>query len=482
MEIHATLGSPPAVTTPLYTCSAWTAPGNLTSDLPAITASSSTASFGDAPATVSCSELETGPDLDLLSSNDEFDVDGLIHNTPRNDLSMTHDSVVTPMLTGNDEHTSLFYLDEAANSLNPAPSNNGEIDDFQTTDVGLCRPSTYDSVASLTLPNTSNDLELSALVPGDISSLVPIPSRTISTLGQASGRLISKGCRRFIISILRTYPRMMTRPDHLPPFVHPVGCGLHFNEEGAQRVNLFSSDSANFAPLKPLAACHSIALIFASRNRNSDEFLWRTIDNEHRWIMSETQQFSRGECIAAIQAMVIYTMMRLMNSGYEYFITNREMVKTMKRLGDRFSQLCPGPLSPTHERHSKPTWEDWIFEETRRRLSLVCFLTSLVLGSEGSDGVEAPFFLPLPSGKAMWEAKNAWSWEGEYGAFWQDLKTNKPRLDTLGDLATAHMQQDNRCDAGMGGSLGDEEDDVLDSWHAGVDGLGMMLAAIIADV
>jgi hypothetical protein len=41
-------------------------------------------------------------------------------------------------------------------------------------------------------------------------------------------------------------------------------------------------------------------------------------------------QLSPGETLASIQAMVMYTIMRLMHSGYQHFILNREMLRTMK--------------------------------------------------------------------------------------------------------------------------------------------------------
>lgn len=51
----------------------------------------------------------------------------------------------------------------------------------------------------------------------------------------------------------------------------------------------------------------------------------------------QMHEFSRGEIVAAIQAMMIYTIMRLVDSGREYFVSNRDMFNDMK----------VGPLSPT---------------------------------------------------------------------------------------------------------------------------------------
>lgn len=98
-------------------------------------------------------------------------------------------------------------------------------------------------------------------------------------------------CRRLVLSVIGSYPYMMTQPDNLPPFVHPVACGLHF--DGRESIPMLTAGSAKpFDPLKPLAACIGIAHAFASRTANTEEFLWRTIASEERYIQ-ETVSFNR---------------------------------------------------------------------------------------------------------------------------------------------------------------------------------------------
>jgi hypothetical protein len=101
------------------------------------------------------------------------------------------------------------------------------------------------------------------------------------------GQLLSNGYREFIISVLRTYPRMMMRAETLPPFVHPIGCGLHFSKDEGWQLDV--GPSAVFTTLKPLAACMSIAHIFSSRTANTETFLWRTVESEQRWIRHEVR-------------------------------------------------------------------------------------------------------------------------------------------------------------------------------------------------
>lgn len=138
------------------------------------------------------------------------------------------------------------------------------------------QPASY-NLANSFLPHESPSyIDLLSLTPQEARSLVP--SCTARSLEQTSEVLISNGCRRHIVSILRPYPRMMAKSDNLPPFLHPLGCGLHFDHQ----LPIGNYTAAEFAPLTPLAACISIAPIFNSKTPNSDEFLWRTIESEQR--------------------------------------------------------------------------------------------------------------------------------------------------------------------------------------------------------
>ncbi|KAK0708584.1 hypothetical protein B0H67DRAFT_672808 [Lasiosphaeris hirsuta] len=305
---------------------------------------------------------------------------------------------------------------------------------------------------------------------------------------------ISPGCRAHLISVIRTYPRMMMRPESLPPFIHAAASGLHNVAGGQQQQQqpLQVGDQASgFTLLRPLSMCFGIAHVFTARTATTAGFLWQSVDDEHRRIRDSVPQMdtlTRDETLASIQAMVIYLLMRVIESGHEYFVANHDMLRTMKKLSARFAHLVPGPFSPAHARTARPAWRDWIHEETRRRVTIVCFLTSLVVGAEGCDIIMDPNLIPLPSGRALWEARTETDWAREFEAAWAEVRVNGPRLDTVGDLAVAKFG----AGAGTGvmvgfkGGVGEGRsravEDVLDGWHAGLDGLGMLLAAVMAGV
>ncbi|KAK3395295.1 hypothetical protein B0H63DRAFT_463001, partial [Podospora didyma] len=278
---------------------------------------------------------------------------------------------------------------------------------------------------------------------------------------------------------------MMTmRPGFMPPFIHPVLGGLESAGDQHQEAlqgfgsSAFAVEITARAPVQTLTTCIGISHLFCSRNiAGSDGLVWQAIESEQRRIKAEMYKFTTCETLTAIQAMTVYLMMRLIESGPDYFLDNREFLTTLKTLTIHFGRLRPGLFSPPHRRLSRPTWEEWIFDETRRRMTIVCFLTALVVGTDSCDAIWDPQSMPLPSSKSLWEARTRWEWEREYEAHWAEaaVDVTRPRLDTIGDLVVVKY-------GAKGGDWKATVDDVLDTWHAGLDGLGMLLAAVLVGV
>src|SRR5438105_2934891 len=102
---------------------------------------------------------------------------------------------------------------------------------------------------------------------------------------------------------------------------------------------------------------------------------------------------------------------------------------------------------------------------------------ALVVGCEACDVILNPYAIPIPGSKTLWEARTAEEWEIVYDEWWAGLKGGKPRLDTLGDLV---MAKNTSVQALAQGVFGSGIDDILDDWHANLDGLGMLLAAVLS--
>lgn len=156
-------------------------------------------------------------------------------------------------------------------------------------------------------------------------------------------------------------------------------------------------------------------------------------------------------------------------------------------------------------RAERPNWEDWIFDETRRRITVTCWLMSMAVNPRAqSFRLSRPHRFPLPSSRRLWEAETRAEWEREYDndQFEKHILVqsanhangngsgnngNKPRtkrltkLTTVGDLARA-IDRSVADEGSLGMPNNDAlfEDDLLAYWHAGVDSLGMLVTAAAA--
>lgn len=120
----------------------------------------------------------------------------------------------------------------------------------------------------------------------------------------ASNLSLTPSCRQLIMSILRTYPKTMAKRGVLPPFVHSIGCALHYNsrdeqhnitcqmqsvQDAAPPSVVPSSNLDSFLPLKPLEACHGVAYMYTGTSTISGpkDYVWRAVDGEERQIIKD---------------------------------------------------------------------------------------------------------------------------------------------------------------------------------------------------
>jgi hypothetical protein len=133
---------------------------------------------------------------------------------------------------------------------------------------------------------------------------------------------VSQHSATLVVQTLRAFPQMMLRRQTFPPFIHP-----HWHRP---------STATRTAVPKPLANCMSVAHLFASLTSEIKPFLWRTIRAEQRRFIDEVgplfllkifslssyscetyllgrqkiHRFEKEELLAAIQAHMIYLIMR----------------------------------------------------------------------------------------------------------------------------------------------------------------------------
>ncbi|KAH8596289.1 hypothetical protein B0O99DRAFT_620021 [Bisporella sp. PMI_857] len=270
---------------------------------------------------------------------------------------------------------------------------------------------------------------------------------------------VSQFTATMVMQMLRAFPQMMLRRETLPCFIH----GHWYRPTNNTDPTL----------PEPLVNCMGIAQVFASQNPDSMPFLWRTVKMEQRSFLEKQKQnqFTKNELLAAVQAQIMYIIMRVIGNSKLEKDLNLELLVTHQILCDSFRKLCNEPFCQDERLYPSSSWEAWIFAESRRRTVLVWFLIAQMVRVKTGvpcDIINGFRALPLCSPKSCWEAKTRSVWQSEY-----DVYKSMPRmdLDVFGDLIDACKQSDVSHNIMK-----------LDTWNAKADNLGMMLSLSAAMV
>ncbi|TVY33874.1 hypothetical protein LSUB1_G005142 [Lachnellula subtilissima] len=260
---------------------------------------------------------------------------------------------------------------------------------------------------------------------------------------------VSNFTANIIMQMLCAFPQMMLRRETLPPFIHG-----HWYR---------ASTATEPALPKPLVNCTSIAQVFASQNLECKPFLWNSIKTELQVANEKTTQREslREDLLAAIQAQLIYMMMRVIDNSNRKADLNLD---TYENLCESFKELCNEPFCQDERLYPSHTWEDWIFAESRRRTVLVWVLIAQIVSIK--IGVSCHICdnyreIPLPSPKGLWEARTRSCWQTE-----NEVYKTMPRggLESFGDLIDACKHSGIKPNKLK-----------LNAWNTTVDNLGMLL-------
>ncbi|KAH8799790.1 hypothetical protein F5884DRAFT_117223 [Xylogone sp. PMI_703] len=259
----------------------------------------------------------------------------------------------------------------------------------------------------------------------------------------------------FMIRVLRSYPRMMLRPGTFPPFIHPHYCGGSYDEIHEPTLT------------EPLAISKSIAQMFTSRTKQNTAFMWRTIRMEQERLLANYLTFEKWEILGGMQALLLYILLRIIEGNpTNTNDTGFYLLSTLKTLCSHLHSLYPDSLNdPSH-----PTWEDWIFFESRRRTSVVFLLVNMLVDLDlgvppsGCTPIEVA---PLPSMRALWESNSRSAFQRQYNSYMGTHGTDT----TYGDLLNWRTQNE-----GWNGGANEG----LDEWCSGMDDLGMLVLAAAA--
>lgn len=250
--------------------------------------------------------------------------------------------------------------------------------------------------------------------------LTPISAPTdLTHLRQ--GNPVLKHAATLIMHMSCSFPQMMLRRATFPPFIHP------------RRHEAALPDK--------IAGCMAVAQLFVARTPETRGFLWRTIFAEARGFEAELATASAREVHYAMQALMIYMLMAVVDRDADTPHRGAQLVNIAGRVASRFRQLAGGEFySMTEKEKPSVTWEDWIFAESRRRMTCLWYLLSRVIAidvgipCEGCPPLEN---LALPSSRTLWEARSQEEWLAERSAY-----DARHPITTMEDLSVCRASSD----------------------------------------
>lgn len=178
--------------------------------------------------------------------------------------------------------------------------------DFQPNDYD-----DYTSVKELQLQFSSPFLPSITWAPEQASS------SEISASGHFTRNNVKTGIQEAyastIIEMIHAYPRMMTRRETLPPFIHAYSPG---------------TDTASDQTRLPehLTNCMGIAQLFAVRSHDTQSFLWATIRAEMRGFERRLTTFDKFDSLRALQASLLYFIIRAIDGAPQEAKDDYEML------------------------------------------------------------------------------------------------------------------------------------------------------------
>ncbi|KAK0122676.1 hypothetical protein ONS96_009713 [Cadophora gregata f. sp. sojae] len=201
---------------------------------------------------------------------------------------------------------------------------------------------------------------------------------------------------------LKSFPLMLSRQGTLPPFIHP---------------NMVSSDGG-YSHVEPLTNCISLVHMISSGIQGSRKLFWKNVRLECERLCAEHRELDSVELVAGMQALAIYMLIRLDEGETADNNLDSLLVTTVIAISIQLSQNKPPGFnqldSSGHD--LKSSWEAWLHEESRRRLSIIYRALNMLIYFEPSSLCELQSDLilaPLPAKKQLWEATTEIAWKAE---------------------------------------------------------------------
>lgn len=301
------------------------------------------------------------------------------------------------------------------------------------------------------------------------ASLVHQPTTlTRSFDSRISPRTGMQRTANLILSTLKSYPMMVQRHDSLPPFIHS---SFTIPEEGNSN-------------LEPLTNCLNLVHMLRSPYHGKRKLFWKNVRLEcERWC-AEHLEMNRPQLITAMQALLIYILIRLGEGEMEHNNLDALLVRSVVLTATQFNIInMTQSESSLYSHDLSLSWKEWLFEESARRLCVVYQILGMLIHFEPAAMCDESLVLgPLPARKQLWEASDEFTWKAE--------SEREPGLETTyglaanGDLVMVDESQRYKGNAVLHQRSYDYRTSTWaaakwEEWYSGMDGFGglVMLAA-----
>jgi hypothetical protein len=290
---------------------------------------------------------------------------------------------------------------------------------------------------------------------GQLQASCLFPSRILQPKERQSAKTVL--IKKLISQVICSFPERMNRASS-PPFIH--------ESTFLRSMNTMPTDD-------PIVICQDISRKFTAREAHGDIPIWDAIASEQERIYDRHASLSKWILLSSAQTITIYLLMLI--AKHENVLTHHPslpitLLFTLGALFEQLHQIHPGYVAAKEQSGSKPSWEDWIFAESKLRTATVYFILALHFNLDFGLPCEREGFedVELPAAKTLWEAKNELSWHEEF-----DL-TVPPRLKYR-DLV---RQTKRECGYECPNIQKDEPGrvDRLEKWHKEMDEFGMLVA------
>ncbi|KFX94412.1 hypothetical protein O988_06321 [Pseudogymnoascus sp. VKM F-3808] len=204
----------------------------------------------------------------------------------------------------------------------------------------------------------------------------------------------------YLCRVFRTYPRMMARREHLPPFIHPM--------QASQEIPL------------PLKNCFSITRMWEGGAEEGSSLVQGTIEREMERLFAEYRTYDEETLITAFQSLIIYAIILLFPTPQKPTTKNLTLqtVVNLQEVGYHVGQT--GLMLRAEASHVRPTWESWILVNAKRRTMSALYCLEWIyamLNKLPTFPCTELGFMPAVSSKALWLARTKDEWEAAYNCW-----------------------------------------------------------------